>query len=125
VRKLRDKAGVRGFQLFGFDFLVDALRTVHLLEVNGSPAIAQALRAQITADLADVLLCSLGVAQRSHAGAGAAAEGDGQGGPGARAVVQASASATASAGGRAEEGRAFGEFELVYRPTADTVSVAE
>lgn len=53
------RGGVRGWQLFGFDFLIDAEQRVHLLEINGSPAIADALRACITADLARLLIARL------------------------------------------------------------------
>ncbi|KAJ1638050.1 tubulin-tyrosine ligase family-domain-containing protein [Pavlovales sp. CCMP2436] len=53
------RGGVRGAQLFGFDFMVDAGKKVHLLEVNGSPAIADTLRLRISTDMASLLLAAL------------------------------------------------------------------
>lgn len=95
------ECGVRGWQLFGFDFLVGADKRVHLLEVNGSPAIAEKLRPRIAADLAHLLLARLGVptplpvqpASAVSAQGAEAAEGEATG-----AAVRAAA----------------GEFELVY-----------
>lgn len=37
-------AGVRSFQLFGYDFVIDSQLRVWLCEVNASPAVADALR---------------------------------------------------------------------------------
>ncbi|KAG8466429.1 hypothetical protein KFE25_002185 [Diacronema lutheri] len=68
--------GALGWQLFGFDFLLDAEQRAHLLEVNGSPAIADALRAKITTDLARALLARLGGVSQpaTHADADARAQ---------------------------------------------------
>jgi len=49
------KAGGGCFQLTGWDFLMDAETNVHLLEVNGSPAIAEKLREEIVQDMIHIL----------------------------------------------------------------------
>ena len=41
----------RSFQLFGFDFMLDAAMKVWLIEVNGAPAAAQRLTTPIAHDL--------------------------------------------------------------------------
>lgn len=46
----------RCYQMLGWDFLLDANARVHLLEVNGSPACAEALRETIVGDLVAILL---------------------------------------------------------------------
>jgi tubulin--tyrosine ligase len=80
-------AGMRAYQMFGFDFLVDAQYRVHLLEVNASPGTAEALRPQIARDLLAIVVARLGA--RPVAGAADAA---------------------------AREAAAKGGFELVYSP---------
>lgn len=98
------ECGVRGWQLFGFDFLVDADKRVHLLEVNGSPAIAEKLRPRIAADLAHLLLARLGVPALLPAPPASAASA--QGAEGAEAADGEATGAAVRA--------AAGEFELVY-----------
>eukprot|EP00756_Hemistasia_phaeocysticola_P026803 Hpha_TRINITY_DN16084_c1_g4::TRINITY_DN16084_c1_g4_i1::g.120584::m.120584 len=43
------------YQLFGFDFLLDGALRSWLLEVNGSPAIAEVLKDDMSADLAELV----------------------------------------------------------------------
>jgi hypothetical protein len=45
----------RPFQLFGFDFMLDAASTAHLLEINGSPAARELLLPSVAADIVRVL----------------------------------------------------------------------
>jgi hypothetical protein len=45
----------RPFQLFGFDFMLDADAQVHLLEINGSPAARQVLLPSVAQDIVRVL----------------------------------------------------------------------
>eukprot|EP01061_Rhynchopus_euleeides_P006912 TRINITY_DN15898_c0_g2_i1.p1 TRINITY_DN15898_c0_g2~~TRINITY_DN15898_c0_g2_i1.p1 ORF type:complete len:323 (+),score=85.19 TRINITY_DN15898_c0_g2_i1:136-969(+) len=47
---------LESFQLFGFDFLVDSALRVWLLEVNGSPAIAEYLKDDMVRDMCEVVL---------------------------------------------------------------------
>eukprot|EP01062_Namystynia_karyoxenos_P039656 TRINITY_DN28855_c0_g1_i1.p1 TRINITY_DN28855_c0_g1~~TRINITY_DN28855_c0_g1_i1.p1 ORF type:complete len:1392 (+),score=438.61 TRINITY_DN28855_c0_g1_i1:81-4178(+) len=49
------------FQLLGFDFLLDGDGRSWLLEVNGSPAIAEVLKEDMSADLAEVVFAHYGV----------------------------------------------------------------
>ena len=44
------------FQLFGFDFMIDDNNRAWLLEVNGSPAIAEYLKMDMTRDMAEIVL---------------------------------------------------------------------
>jgi len=53
---LAEGSSARCHQLFGWDFLLDANCRVHLLEINGSPACAEALRETIVRDLVAILL---------------------------------------------------------------------
>ena len=48
--------GLQSFQLLGFDFLIDDQFNVWLLEVNGSPMIAEALRTDMVTDLLEIIL---------------------------------------------------------------------
>eukprot|EP01059_Diplonema_ambulator_P027842 TRINITY_DN46511_c0_g1_i1.p1 TRINITY_DN46511_c0_g1~~TRINITY_DN46511_c0_g1_i1.p1 ORF type:complete len:296 (+),score=30.38 TRINITY_DN46511_c0_g1_i1:50-889(+) len=55
LRKIsRPPTPLRSFQLFGFDFILDDAFTVWLLEINGSPMIAEDLRTQMVTDLIDL-----------------------------------------------------------------------
>jgi len=56
IGALADGSAARCYQMFGFDFLLDVDASVHLLEVNGSPACAEALRETIVGDLVRLLL---------------------------------------------------------------------
>ncbi|EKX45908.1 hypothetical protein GUITHDRAFT_108359 [Guillardia theta CCMP2712] len=47
-----------GFQLYGFDFIVDSDFSVWLLEVNGAPAAADRLKVKIAQDLIDLCIDS-------------------------------------------------------------------
>eukprot|EP00056_Hartaetosiga_gracilis_P008548 m.122149 g.122149 ORF g.122149 m.122149 type:complete len:121 (+) comp12934_c0_seq2:879-1241(+) len=47
------------FQLFGFDFLVDAEYKVWLLEINGAPAAAERLREKIAGDICSLIIDNL------------------------------------------------------------------
>eukprot|EP01065_Artemidia_motanka_P046714 TRINITY_DN7151_c0_g1_i1.p1 TRINITY_DN7151_c0_g1~~TRINITY_DN7151_c0_g1_i1.p1 ORF type:complete len:1193 (+),score=362.49 TRINITY_DN7151_c0_g1_i1:124-3579(+) len=51
----RDVEPIAPFQLLGFDFLLDGDLRSWLLEVNGSPAIAEALKDDMAADLAELV----------------------------------------------------------------------
>jgi len=53
--ELRSKNNHGGFQLYGYDFIIDSDFRVWLLEVNGAPAAADRLRAAIARDI--VALC--------------------------------------------------------------------
>jgi tubulin--tyrosine ligase len=53
---LADGTTASCYQLLGWDFLLDANARVHLLEINGSPACAEALRETIVGDLVAILL---------------------------------------------------------------------
>eukprot|EP01063_Lacrimia_lanifica_P009299 TRINITY_DN16295_c1_g1_i1.p1 TRINITY_DN16295_c1_g1~~TRINITY_DN16295_c1_g1_i1.p1 ORF type:complete len:864 (+),score=351.28 TRINITY_DN16295_c1_g1_i1:106-2697(+) len=46
---------LQSFQLFGFDFLVDSDMRCWLLEVNGSPAIAEYLKVDMVGDMCELL----------------------------------------------------------------------
>jgi len=52
----RDGAAVDCFQLFGFDFMMDDAGKVWLIEVNGSPASAEALLDRMMEDLINVVI---------------------------------------------------------------------
>ncbi|GCB75910.1 hypothetical protein scyTo_0015393 [Scyliorhinus torazame] len=47
------------FQLFGFDFMVDEDLKVWLIEVNGAPACAQRLYAELCQGIVDVAISSV------------------------------------------------------------------
>nr|XP_033792448.1 tubulin--tyrosine ligase isoform X2 [Geotrypetes seraphini] len=49
----------QSFQLFGFDFMVDEALKVWLIEVNGAPACAQKLYAELCQGIVDVAISSL------------------------------------------------------------------
>eukprot|EP00756_Hemistasia_phaeocysticola_P001259 Hpha_TRINITY_DN10892_c0_g1::TRINITY_DN10892_c0_g1_i1::g.23118::m.23118/K06047/TTL; tubulin---tyrosine ligase len=55
----RDGAAVDCFQLFGFDFMMDDSGKVWLIEVNGSPASAEALLQRMMEDLLSVVIAPL------------------------------------------------------------------
>ena len=60
--ELRSKNNHGGFQLYGYDFIIDSDFRVWLLEVNGAPAAADRLRPAIARDI--VALC-IGALQRA------------------------------------------------------------
>lgn len=47
------------FQLFGFDFMVDEELKVWLIEVNGAPACAQKLYAELCQGIVDMAISSV------------------------------------------------------------------
>lgn len=49
----------QSFQLFGFDFMVDEEMKVWLIEVNGAPACAQKLYAELCQGIVDIAIASL------------------------------------------------------------------
>ncbi|KAK2507557.1 hypothetical protein MC885_015555 [Smutsia gigantea] len=49
----------QSFQLFGFDFMVDEELKVWLIEVNGAPACAQKLYAELCQGIVDIAICSV------------------------------------------------------------------
>lgn len=49
----------QSFQLFGFDFMVDEELKVWLIEVNGAPACAQKLYAELCQGIVDVAISSV------------------------------------------------------------------
>ena len=51
-------ASYASFNLFGFDFMIDDVMKVHLLEINSSPAVADRLLETITQDVVDLAIHS-------------------------------------------------------------------
>lgn len=49
----------QSFQLFGFDFMVDEELKVWLIEVNGAPACAQRLYAELCQGIVDIAISSV------------------------------------------------------------------
>lgn len=49
----------QSFQLFGFDFMVDEELKVWLIEVNGAPACAQKLYAELCQGIVDIAISSV------------------------------------------------------------------
>ncbi|EGW04942.1 Tubulin--tyrosine ligase [Cricetulus griseus] len=49
----------QSFQLFGFDFMVDEELRVWLIEVNGAPACAQKLYAELCQGIVDIAISSV------------------------------------------------------------------
>uniref|UniRef100_A0A7S4HCU9 Tubulin--tyrosine ligase n=1 Tax=Prymnesium polylepis TaxID=72548 RepID=A0A7S4HCU9_9EUKA len=113
---------VGSFQLLGYDFLLDATYAPHLLEVNGSPAIAAVLNRTITADMLALLLAEHTPRAAAPPAAGATAAAPPAARPPLSPLETAQCASGADVTAQADRGAACAErppnngFQLVYTP---------